>query len=159
ADAAQPVRYWDLAFKPDPRLSSHEAVQEELIARFEEAVRLRLIADVPLGAFLSGGVDSSSVVAMMAKLGADPISTFSIGSDPPRSDERASAREWTESYRTRHTTRVVNPADFGLFDKLAALYDEPCADSSAMPTYLVCELARGHVTEALSGDGGDELFA
>lgn len=156
---AQPVRYWDLSFRADPRLNDYDAVAEDLIPRLEEAVRLRLVSDVPLGAFLSGGVDSSAVVAMMAKLGADPLRTFSIGFDQPDYDERDYAREVADRYQTGHVTRIVNPDDIALVDQLAGLYDEPFADSSAMPTYRVCELAREHVTVALSGDGGDELFA
>ena len=156
---AEAVRYWDVRFRADPRLDSHEAVAEELIPRLREAVKLRLVSDVPLGAFLSGGVDSSAVVAMMAGLGADPLRTFSIGFDRPDYDERDYAKEVAERYRTGHVTRIVNPDDIALVDKLAGLYDEPFADSSAMPTYRVCELAREHVTVALSGDGGDELFA
>lgn len=151
-------QFWDLTFAPDDRLT-REAVNEELIPRLREAVEIRMIADVPLGAFLSGGVDSSAVVAMMAGLSNDPINTYAIGFDRPDYDERGYAREVADRYHTHHTTRVVNPDDFSLVDKLADLYDEPYADSSAMPTYRVCELAREHVTVALSGDGGDELFA
>ncbi|MHB1241039.1 MAG: asparagine synthase-related protein, partial [Gammaproteobacteria bacterium] len=153
-----PVGYWDVPFRSvgarDP-----QAAAAELIERFRDAVRVRLIAEVPLGAFLSGGVDSSAVVAMMAGLSADPVNTCSIGFPDPRFDESEHAARVAERYQTRHRLEVVNPDDFGLVDQLVALYDEPYADSSAMPTYRVCELARRQVTVALSGDGGDELFA
>ncbi|RMF07530.1 MAG: asparagine synthetase B, partial [Alphaproteobacteria bacterium] len=155
---ARPRQYWDLSFRPDHRLDQG-AVNEELPGRLAEAVRIRMIADVPLGAFLSGGVDSSAVVALMAEESANPINTYSIGFDQPEYDEREYALEVAARYNTHHTTREVNPNDFDLVEKLAELYDEPYADSSAMPTYRVCELAREQVTVALSGDGGDELFA
>lgn len=158
ADAAEAKAFWNIAFRTDPRLTP-EAVREELVPRLKEAVKLRLIADVPLGAFLSGGVDSSAVVALMAGLSTGSVNTYSIGFDQPDYDERDFAQEVARRYHTTHTTRVVNPDDFELVDRLADLYDEPFADSSAMPTYRVCELAREHVTVALSGDGGDELFA
>ncbi|MDA5193608.1 XrtA/PEP-CTERM system amidotransferase [Govanella unica] len=151
--------YWDVTYKADPRLNSHEAVKEALIPLLQDAIRLRLVSDVPLGAFLSGGVDSGAVVAMMAGMMSDPVNTYAIGFEHRDYDERRYAQEVADRYHTRHTTRVVNPDDFDLVDHLAALYDEPFADSSAMPTYRVCGLAREHVTVALSGDGGDELFA
>ena len=113
---------------------------------------------MPLGAFLSGGVDSSGVVAMMAELSADPVNTCSIAFADPAYDESRYAQMVADRYHTRHVVRQVDPDDFSLVDKLATLYDEPYADSSAMPTYRVCELARKSVTVALSGDGGDESF-
>lgn len=155
---ATPRPYWDVTYKADPRLNSYDAVKEALIPHLQEAIKLRLVSDVPLGAFLSGGVDSSAVVAMMAGMMTDPVNTYAIGFEHPDYDERRYAQEVADRYHTRHTTRVVNPDDFDLVDKLAALYDEPFADSSAMPTYRVCGLAREQVTVALSGDGGDELF-
>lgn len=158
APVAAQKAYWDVKYATDPKLTP-DAVREELIPRLREAVKLRLISDVPLGAFLSGGVDSSAVVAMMAGLSSGAVNTYSIGFDQPDYDEREYALEVAERYHTAHTTRVVDPNDFGLVAKLADLYDEPFADSSAIPTYRVCELAREHVTVALSGDGGDELFA
>ena len=153
----EPREYWDVPFKPGPALSEAEAV-EELTARLRDSVKVRLMSEVPLGAFLSGGVDSSGVVAMMAGLSADPVNTCSISFGDPAFNESAYAQTVAERYRTRHRVEQVDPDDFGLVDKLASLYDEPYADSSAMPTYRVCQLARKTVTVALSGDGGDESF-
>ncbi len=153
-----PKEYWDVRFTLDARLTEQEAA-EELVARLRESVRLRLVSEVPLGAFLSGGVDSSAVVAMMAGLSADPVNTCSIAFTEPGFDESAFARAVAERYRTNHRSETVASDDFGLIDELARLYDEPYADSSAIPTYRVCQLARKHVTVALSGDGGDESFA
>jgi len=157
APASQPVEYWDVPFKPVPAPSEHEA-GEELIRRLRESVKLRLISDVPLGAFLSGGVDSSAVVAMMSGISAEPVVTCSISFGDPAFNESAYARKVADLYRTQHHVEQVDPDDFSLVDRLATLYDEPYADSSAMPTYRVCELARKTVTVALSGDGGDESF-
>ena len=154
--ARQPVEYWDVPFKPCGPISAEEA-GEELLRRLRESVKLRMISDVPLGAFLSGGVDSSAVVAMMAGLEAEPV-TCSISFGDPAFNESAYAQMVAERYRTRHHVEQVDPDDFSLVDRLALLYDEPYADSSAMPTYRVCELARKMVTVALSGDGGDENF-
>jgi asparagine synthase (glutamine-hydrolysing) len=155
--AAEPVQYWDVPFKPSSVVNEEEA-REELIRRLRESVKLRMISDVPLGAFLSGGVDSSAVVAMMAGLSPDPVVTCSISFGDPAFNESAYAQTVADRYRTRHHVEQVDPDDFGLVDRLAALYDEPYADSSAIPTYRVCELARKSVTVALSGDGGDENF-
>jgi asparagine synthase (glutamine-hydrolysing) len=117
-----------------------------------------MISDVPLGAFLSGGVDSSAVVATMAGLSAAPVSTCSIAFTDPSHDESAYAQQVAQRCATRHFVETVQTDDFDLIDALARMYDEPFADSSAIPTYRVCELARRHVTVALSGDGGDESF-
>lgn len=155
---AQPKEYWDISFKPGPAISEQEA-REELIHRLREAVKIRLISEVPLGAFLSGGVDSSAVVAMMAGLSEEPVNTCSISFGDPAFNESAYAQQVADRYRTRHRVEQVDKDDFDLVDRLAALYDEPYADSSAIPTYRVCELARKSVTVALSGDGGDENFA
>jgi asparagine synthase (glutamine-hydrolysing) len=155
--AIAPREYWDVRFTGDNRLSERDAC-DELSARLEESVRLRMIADVPLGAFLSGGVDSSAVVAMMAGASATPVNTCSIGFADPAYDESAYARMVANRYGTRHFVDRVESDDFDLIDALANVYDEPYADSSAIPTYRVCQLARSHVTVALSGDGGDENF-
>jgi asparagine synthase (glutamine-hydrolysing) len=152
-----PEQYWDVAFTLDRTPSEAEAT-EELVRRLRESVRLRLISEVPLGAFLSGGVDSSAVVATMAGLSADPVNTCSIAFDDPAFDESRYAQMVAERYRTRHFVDRVESDDFDLVDTLARVYDEPYADSSAIPTYRVCQLARRHVTVALSGDGGDESF-
>lgn len=150
--------YWDLHFNSLAPMSEEQAA-EELIARLREAVRCRLIAEVPLGAFLSGGVDSSAIVAMMAGILEEPVNTCSISFGDQSFNESKYAERVATRYRTRHRVQQVEPDDFGLIDELARLYDEPFADSSAMPTYRVCELARRQVTVALSGDGGDESFA
>ncbi len=153
----QPRRYWDVHFEASATLGVREAC-EELNARLRESIRLRMIADVPLGAFLSGGVDSSAVVAHMAGLSDAPVNTCSIAFDDPAFNESAFAQQVADRYKTRHFVDTVTSDDYDLIDTLAQLYDEPYADSSAIPTYRVCQLARRHVTVALSGDGGDEVF-
>ncbi len=150
-----PQPYWDVRFSNDNAITPRDA-EAELRERVRDSVRLRMIADVPLGAFLSGGVDSSAVVATMADLSSTPVHTCSIGFDDPRFNESAFAQQVADRYRTDHRIEVVNGDDFDLIDTLARLYDEPFADSSAIPTYRVCQMARKHVTVALSGDGGDE---
>jgi asparagine synthase (glutamine-hydrolysing) len=152
-----PEEYWDVNFTVDNRIGEAEAC-EELVRRLRESVELRMISEVPLGAFLSGGVDSSAVVAMMAGLSREPVETCSIAFADPAFDESKYAQEVADRYRTRHHVDRVESDDFDLIDTLAATYDEPYADSSAIPTYRVCQLARTHVTVALSGDGGDESF-
>src|SRR5262249_34341858 len=124
-----------------------------------EAIRLRLISDVPLGAFLSGGVDSSSVVALMAQLTHDPVITCSIGFEEKEFNELDYAREIANEFQTDHHAEIVRPDALGIVEKLVWHYDEPFADSSAIPTYYVSKAARKHVTVVLSGDGGDENFA
>lgn len=151
----EPVAYWDVKFSLDNPISEADA-RAELVERLKESVRLRMIAEVPLGAFLSGGVDSSAVVATMAGLSADPVNTCSIAFDDPAFNESAFAQKVADRYHTNHRVETVKSDDFDLIHALARLYDEPYADSSAIPTYRVCQLARKHVTVALSGDGGDE---
>ena len=153
-----PRTYWDVRFTLDNPISAEDA-QAELIERLRESVKLRMIAEVPLGAFLSGGVDSSAVVALMAGQSDGPVNTCSIAFDDPAFDETSYARSVAERYQTNHRSSTVRADDFDLIDQLAHLYDEPYADPSAMPTYRVCQLARQHVTVALSGDGGDEAMA
>lgn len=153
----KPREYWDVTFTGSSPLTV-DGARDELINRLRESVRLRMISEVPLGAFLSGGVDSSAVVAMMAGISADPINTCSIAFSDPQYDESNYAKQVADRYRTRHYVDRVESEDFDLIDLLAGLYDEPYADSSAIPTYRVCQLARRHVTVALSGDGGDESF-
>ena len=155
AERAVPQPYWDVHFTHDNPISQADA-EAELRDRVRESVRLRMVADVPLGAFLSGGVDSSAVVATMAGLSSTPVHTCAIGFDDPRFNESAFAQMVADRYHTDHRLEVVKGDDFDLIDTLAWLYDEPFADSSALPTYRVCQMARKHVTVALSGDGGDE---
>lgn len=153
-----PVSWWDVDFtNPDRR--SAKALEEELVERLREAVRSRMVADVPLGAFLSGGVDSSAVVAFMAEASRAAVETCSIGFDEADHDETRYAAKIAELFATRHRSRTVAAADFDLIDTLAAAFDEPFADASAFGTYRVSELAREKVTVALSGDGADEAFA
>lgn len=154
----QQHQYWDMPFKSVGRLSAEDA-QEELMHRLREAVKIRMVSEVPLGAFLSGGVDSSAVVAMMAQSSDEPVNTCSISFGDPKFNESAFAQQVADRYHTRHHVEQVDPEDFPLIDKLAGMYDEPYADSSALPTFRVCELARKRVTVALSGDGGDENLA
>lgn len=153
----EPREYWDVRFSLDNTISDAEAY-EELTARLNESIRLRLMSEVPLGAFLSGGVDSSAVVALMAGLSPDPVNTCSIAFSDPAYNEAEFAKMVARRYQTHHYVDLVESEDFDLIDTLARLYDEPYADSSAIPTYRVCQLARRHVTVALSGDGGDESF-
>lgn len=154
----KPQQYWDVPFEPLPAASGDE-LQEELVERIREAVKIRMVAEVPLGAFLSGGVDSSAVVAMMAGLSDEPVNTCSIGFKEAAFDESDYADDVAKQYKTSHEMRRVESDDFDLIDDLARLYDEPYADSSSIPTYRVCQLAREKVTVALSGDGGDEGMA
>jgi asparagine synthase (glutamine-hydrolysing) len=154
----QPRRFWDVPFKQHHAMTERDAAGE-LALRLREAVQSHLKADVPLGAFLSGGVDSSAVVAMMAGLSDEPVNTCSIAFQEKAFDESEYAEQVARQYHTNHHTETVDTDDYALLDTLAGLYDEPYADSSAIPTYRVCQLARQRVTVALSGDGGDENLA
>ena len=153
-----PREYWDVPFAMSSRMDEQE-MSEELVHKIREAVDIRMVAEVPLGAFLSGGVDSSAVVAMMSGLDSDPVNTCSISFGDPAFNESRYAQEVADRYQTNHRVEQVDPNDFDLVDTLSNLYDEPYADSSALPTYRLCELARKNVTVALSGDGGDENLA
>jgi asparagine synthase (glutamine-hydrolysing) len=150
-------RYWELSFVPKHTLTFDEAVAETR-RRVEEAVKIRLESDVPLGAFLSGGLDSSVVTAVMARALDRPVKTFSIGFEEAAFDERAYARQVASEFKTEHHEFVVRLDATESLPRLAAAYDEPFADSSALPTYHVSRITRQHVTVALSGDGGDEAF-
>jgi asparagine synthase (glutamine-hydrolysing) len=150
-------RYWTLRFEPRPR--SAEELVEELRHHLFEAVKLRLVSDVPLGAFLSGGVDSSAVVAIMSRVGAKPVKTFSIGFEERDFSEVTYARQVARLYETDHHEEVLRPRAAELLPRLVRAYGEPFADPSALPTFLLSEMTRRHVTVALSGDGGDEAFA
>ncbi len=152
-------RYWDVPFAHSAAGPSVEEAGEGLLARLREAVDIRLISEVPLGAFLSGGVDSSSVVAMMAQVSNDPVNTCSIAFGEAEYNEADYAAAVATKFGCRHRVGVVDPNDHSLLDLLPELYDEPFADSSAMPTYRVCQLASRDVTVVLSGDGGDENLA
>ena len=154
----RPQRYWDVSFSDSAGLSVAD-LEAQLIERLTAAVQRRLVADVPLGAFLSGGVDSSAIVALMAGLRDEPVKTCSISFDDRAYDEATYADAVARQYGTDHNVRTVKVDDFSLLDDLVGMYDEPYADSSAIPTYRVCGVARENVTVALSGDGGDENFA
>ncbi|HEY5722973.1 MAG TPA: XrtA/PEP-CTERM system amidotransferase [Allosphingosinicella sp.] len=153
-----PVKWWDVDFS-SPSRASPTALEEELIDHLRRAVRSRMVADVPLGAFLSGGVDSSAVVAFMAEASRSAVETCSIGFDEADHDETAFAKIIADRFATSHRSRTVSAGDFGLIDTLAEAFDEPFADASALPTYQVCALAREKVKVSLSGDGADEAFA
>ena len=156
----QQQRYWTLAFKPD-RTRREADLMEELTGRIDEAVRIRLVSDVPLGAFLSGGIDSSAVVAFMAMARATPVNTFTIGfagEAGSAKDERQYARMMSDRYRTQHHEFEVQPDLTGVIESIVRSFDEPFADDGALPSYYVCQTARQHVTVALSGLGGDEAF-
>jgi len=151
------VPYWDIHFD-DVREFSEAEWCEQFMAEYRTAVKSRLVSDVPLGAFLSGGVDSSSVVALMNE-SQSPVTTCSIGFTEESYDEAADARRFAATLGANHFEQIVKPQALDLIPKLAWHYDEPFADSSAVPTYYVSKMAREHVTVALSGDGGDESFA
>jgi len=151
-------QYWDVPFAVDDGIRLDDAITQAR-SLLDESVSGQMVSDVPLGAFLSGGVDSSAVVASMRRVAQGSVSTCAIGFDHAAFDETAYAREVAEHLGTHHFEERVGSEDHELLDTLAGLYDEPFADSSALPTYRVCQLARRHVTVALSGDGGDENFA
>ena len=153
-----PVQYWDVSFA-ERRQGRTSDLEAELLHLLRQAVTSRMVADVPLGAFLSGGVDSSAVVALMAEASGSPVKTCTIGFDVAALDESAYAQQIATRFATDHRARQVSPDDFAQVDTLAAMFDEPFADASALPTWRVCQLARESVTVALSGDGADEAFA
>ena len=154
-------RYWDLRFDHSGPVRSEPDLLDEFRARLRESVRLRLVSDVPLGVFLSGGVDSSSVVAMMADLmPPKSIKTFSIGFEDPSFDESAQARAVAQFFGTDHHEEILAPHTLvDILPEVARFLDEPFADASIVPTYLLSKFTRRHVTVALGGDGGDELLA
>ena len=158
APVPAPVKWWDIDFS-NPSDKSLKSLEEELIDRLRAAVRSRMVADVPLGAFLSGGVDSSAVVAFMAEASREATLTCSIGFDRADHDETRFAASVAKRFATSHRTRTVASDDFALIDTLADAFDEPFADASALGTYRVSELAVEKVKVALSGDGADEIFA
>lgn len=151
-------RYWQLDYTPKLKLTEAEAI-EALREKLTEAVRLRMISDVPLGAFLSGGIDSSVVVGLMAQLSERPVKTFSIGFPEASFDETVHARRIAQLWHTEHHEFTVAPNALEILPRLVRHYGEPYADSSAVPTFYVAQLTRANVTVALNGDGGDESFA
>jgi asparagine synthase (glutamine-hydrolysing) len=150
-------KYWDIRYRVEDVLSEEDCI-DRMLEIFSEAVRIRLISEVPLGAFLSGGIDSSMVVAMMAKHMGEPVKTFSIGFENQSYNELEYARTVSKRFGTEHHEEVVKPDADSIIMDLVRSFDEPFADSSAIPTFYVSRMARKHVTVALSGDGGDELF-
>lgn len=151
-------KYWQLPPPQKQKSRPLEEIQIELKEKLEDAIKLRMISDVPVGAFLSGGVDSSSVVALMAKLSSKKIKTFSIGFQESEYDERKYARMVAERYDTDHTEMIVTPKAIDILDKIVWHYNEPFADPSAVATFYVSEIAKREVTVVLNGDGGDEIF-
>jgi asparagine synthase (glutamine-hydrolysing) len=151
-------RYWKLDYSQKLNLSEIEW-ERRILEKLEESVKLRMISDVPLGAFLSGGIDSSAIVALMARNSSQPIKTFSIGFKEEKYNELPYARMIAEKFKTDHTEFIVEPNAIDVLPLLVRHYEEPYADSSALPTYYVSKLTRDHVTVALNGDGGDENFA
>lgn len=152
-----PRRYWSPL--PSGNTGSPSNVETQIADLLRAAVRRRLVSDVPLGAMLSGGIDSSLVVGLMCEVSPEPISTFTIGFPEDASfDERSHARVVADHFRTRHVEFEVEMDAVGLLDRLIWHHDQPFADSSAVPTFVVSKLAREHVTVALNGDGGDEVF-
>jgi asparagine synthase (glutamine-hydrolysing) len=152
-----PRRYWELHMEPDHSRTAADWT-DAVRAKVDEAVRLHMIADVPVGAFLSGGLDSSTIVASSSRLTSEPIETFSIGFQEEAFSELPYARLVSERFGTRHTEEVVTPDAVSLLGEISRFYDEPFADSSAIPTFLVARLASSRVKVVLSGDGGDEAF-
>lgn len=151
-------KYWDIDFSKTISVNEDE-ISSSLYTRLKEAVKMRLISDVPLGAFLSGGIDSSSVVSLMSEVQDSPVITNSIGFSIKAFDELKYASIIAKKYKTDHHEYVVEPKALEIIDKLTWFYDEPFGDASSIPTYYVSKMARQNVTVALSGDGGDENFA
>jgi asparagine synthase (glutamine-hydrolysing) len=152
-------RYWEWPSPGPTDALSHDEAVERLRHELTEAVRIRLRSDVPLGAFLSAGIDSATVLSLMARMSPRPVKTFTIGFGDPDYDELQGARDTAASVGADHTEWVVTPDCVRVAERLAYFYDEPFADASAIPSYYVAELAHRDVTVVLTGDGGDELFA
>jgi asparagine synthase (glutamine-hydrolysing) len=151
-------RYWNLTYRPKQKVKDVRDTYEQIREHVMEAVRRRLISDVPLGAFLSGGVDSSAVVAAMAQLSSQPVKTYSIGFEDSAFNELPRARKIAERYATDHHELIVEPKALELIPKIVHHYGEPFGDTSSVPSFLVSDAASQHVTVALNGDGGDENF-
>lgn len=157
-EAIVPEKYWDIHFNPDSQIGEVEWC-ERILDKLKESIDIRTISEVPLGAFLSGGIDSSAVVALLSKLSDEPIKTSSIGFSSDKFNELPYAQMMVEQYATDHHQMTVEADAVDILDKLVWHYDEPFADSSVIPTYYVSKMTRERVTVALSGDGGDENFA
>jgi asparagine synthase (glutamine-hydrolysing) len=151
-------RYWDLDYAPKIHMDEHE-MKEEIEHLLQESVKMRMISDVPIGAFLSGGIDSSFVVAFMSQYSTQPVNTFSIGFEEKEYNELPYARLIAERYKTKHHEFIVKPNAVEVLPKLIWHFDEPFGDSSAIPTYYLSQMTSQHVKVALNGDGGDESFA
>ncbi len=151
-------RYWQLDYLPKLKIGPAEA-REEIVRRLSEAVKLRMVSDVPIGALLSGGIDSSAVVALMTRHSSRPVKTFSIGFREKDYDETVYARMIAQRFHTEHHELQIEPDALEIIDRLVWHYNEPFADPSALPTLYLCKMAREQVTVALNGDGGDENFA
>lgn len=151
-------RYWQLDYTQKHNFTESEW-KDVLMSKIEESVQLRMISDVPVGAFLSGGVDSSAIVAIMSKFSTKPIETFSIGFEEEKYNELEHARVIAEKFKTNHNELIVDPQDVELLPEIVRGYEEPYADSSALPTYYLSQFTKQKVTVALNGDGGDENFA
>ena len=152
-------KYWDFDYSQEKLIDAEDVIAGDLLGHLREAVEVRLISEVPLGAFLSGGVDSSAIVGLMSQVMDQPVKTFSIGFNEDSFNELKYARVAADHFETDHHEFIVTPDLVNVVDDLVWHFDEPFADSSALPTYMVSKLAREHVTVILSGDGGDELFA
>ena len=152
-------KYWDFDYAEPQNIKTEAEYAEILREKIRESVKIRLISEVPLGAFLSGGVDSSTIVAMMSQGSDSPVKTFSIGFKEDSFDELKYARIAAKHFGTDHHEFIVTPDLFDLVDELVWHFDEPFSDPSSLPTYMLSKMAREHVTVVLSGDGGDELFA
>ena len=151
-------QYWKCSYSEKAKLS-HKEASSKLNELLSSAVKDRMMSDVPLGAFLSGGIDSTVITGLMKPNSLMPIQTFSIGFSDAKYDERHFAKIAAEAFGTEHHSKIVNPADFAVLEKLVRHYGEPYSDASMIPTYFLCQFARKNVTVALSGDGADELFA
>ncbi len=152
------IKYWDFTYEPDYTMGE-SYISERIYDLLEDSVRLRLVSDVPLGAFLSGGIDSSVIVGLMSRLMDRPVQTFSIGFKEEKYDESSFALEVSRAFGTEHKEQIIEASAIGLINDLVWYFDEPFGDSTAIPNYLLSKMTRQNVTVALSGDGGDELFA
>ncbi len=152
------IKYWDFTYEPDYTMGE-SYISEKIYHLLEDSVRLRLVSDVPLGAFLSGGIDSSIIVGLMSRLMDQPVQTYSIGFKEEQYNESSFALEVSRAFGTEHQEKIVEASAIGLVNHLVWYFDEPFGDSTAVPNYLLSEMTRRNVTVALSGDGGDELFA